>query len=197
MVEGIKYQVESLKQLDNKIDKLLLKAPFDYAFKYTKVAVDVPIKTSSYGIFDYEIPFYQLVAGGLFEYSTPSINGNYQNKQWILLKAIETGSSLLYDLSYEDPKILLDTDYSMYYYTYYQNWTYEISDLVSQINELQIQNGYLIEHQQLTYNVAKVKYSNGVTLIVNSSLNDVYYEGYLVKANTFRVIPSLEEKNNG
>ncbi len=197
LVEGIKYQVESLKQLDNKIDKLLLKAPFDYAFKYTKVAVDVPIKTSSYGIFDYEIPFYQLVAGGLFEYSTPSINGNYQNKQWILLKAIETGSSLLYDLSYEDPKILLDTDYSMYYYTYYQNWTYEISDLVSQINELQIQNGYLIEHQQLTYNVAKVKYSNGVTLIVNSSLNDVYYEGYLVKANTFRVIPSLEEKNNG
>lgn len=188
LIDGIRFQEEALAKLTSNIDQTILKAPYDYGFKYANVVIDAPITSSSYGIFDYAIPFYQLVASGIFDYASKSINGNYQNKDWFFLKAIETGTNLLYDLSYENPKILLETDYNMYFYTYYQNWTYEISELAKMIDELRIHEGRLVEHEQIANNVALVKYSNGVEIVINTSLTDVFYDGYLISANSYRKI---------
>lgn len=186
--DGLKYQVNTLKDIKSQIDKTLLKAPFDYAFAYTNTAVDVPIVSSLYGLFDETIPLYQLVANGLFDYAGLSVNGNYQNKDWFLLKAIETGSNLYYELSYENPEILLNTNYNQYFYTYYKNWTSEIASMAAKLDELGIHGGRLINHEIIDSNVVKVTYSNGIEIIVNNSLNDFVYQGILIQSNRYQKV---------
>ncbi len=120
----------------------MLKSPFDYAFPYAKNAINVPVTSSLYGIFDYSIPFYQLVVSGLFDYSSVSINANYEKgMQWNLLKAIETGSNLYFDLSYQDSKVLLETDYTYYFYTYYENWMSIIVEMAKTLDSIGIHGG--------------------------------------------------------
>lgn len=188
--EGRLYQLSALNILNDNFEKLMLKSPFDYAFPYAKNAINVPVTSSLYGIFDYSIPFYQLVVSGLFDYSSVSINANYEKgMQWNLLKAIETGSNLYFDLSYQDSKVLLETDYTYYFYTYYENWMSIIVEMAKTLDSIGIHGGRLVEHQVLANNVAKVKYSNGLEIIVNTSIVDYKHtDGKVVQSNTYMVL---------
>lgn len=175
--DGMQYQMMTLAYLQEQLGSLLLSAPFDFAFPYIKTAVNVPIKASTYGIFDQTIPFYQLVASGLFDYTTPLVNGtDDKSNNYYFVKALETGSNLYFCLSFEDPKILLQTNYTQYYKTYYQNWKNIIIDFNNRINTSNIHGGRLVNHERIAKDISKVTYSNGVVLVVNSS-NKAYQYG--------------------
>lgn len=175
--DGIKYQMQTLAYLQSELDSLLLSSPFDFAFPYVKSAINVPVSSSTYGIFDQTIPFYQLVVSGLFDYSTVLVNGTSDKSQnYYFVKALETGSNLYFQLSYEDPKILLQTDYTQYYKTYYENWKDTIISFNNRLNDANIHGGRLINHERITKDISQVTYSNGVKLIINSS-NKAYQYG--------------------
>jgi len=194
--QGQKYQVMVFDKLTNELDSLMLSAPFDYSFSYVDVAVDVPLETTLLGYYDYSIPFYQLVVSGLFDYAGPAVNyDSERHPNWYLLKALETGSNLQFLLSAEDTKILLNTDYTMYYNTYYLNWKNEIIKLNNIINNVGIHKSRLVSHKILADNVYEVKYANGLTLIINYT-NSPYYDyksGLSVRANWYVVVEEANE----
>lgn len=183
---GTLYQMQALEQIKNAVENVKISAPFDYAFPYVKTAIDVPMTASAYGIFDGSIPFYQLVVSGLFDYTTETINGlSDKSADWYYAKALETGSNLQFVISAEDPKILLDTDYTQYYKSYYQNWKDKIIDMNAKINEAGIHGGRLINHEIIDKDVAKVTYSNGIVLVVNTSSNTYSYQGQPIQAYSY------------
>lgn len=183
---GTLYQTQALSQIKNSVQNIKISAPFDYAFPYVKTAVDIPMTASAYGIFDGSIPFYQLVISGLFDYTTETVNGlSDKSVDWYYAKALETGSNLQFTLSYEDPKILLDTDYTQYYKSYYQNWKDTIINMNKRINETGIHGGKLVNHQIIDKDVAKVTYSNGVVLVVNTSSNTYKYQDQYIDAYSY------------
>jgi hypothetical protein len=180
---GTLYQEKTLKLFQDEVKKLKVSAPFDYAFPYVTTAIDVPLKSSLYGIFDATIPFYQLVVSGLFDYTTDAVNGiSDKSREWYVSKALETGSNLQFTLSAEDPKVLLETDYTQYFKSYYNNWKDEIIEMNNKINDSGIHGGRLIDHEVVDKDIAKVTYSNEVVLLVNTGNKDYYYENNKIPA---------------
>lgn len=185
------YQQQVLATLNESVGKVMLSAPFDYAFAYTTVATDVPLTATMYPSIDYSIPLYQLVVSGLFDYSGVPVNYENDNlPEWYFLKALETGSNLSFVLSAEDTNTLLETNYTDNYGAYYLNWKHKIINLNAQLNEVGIYNGRLVSHEYITDNVVKVGYSNGLELMINFD-DDTYRDrasGLAIASNWYIVL---------
>lgn len=187
---GRYYQEEAFAYVQDKVGNIKVSAPFDYAFPYVKLAVDVPLVSSTYGIFDATIPFYQLVVTGLFDYTTDTVNGTSdKSADWYFAKALETGSNLQFLLSYTDPEVLLETDYTQYYKSYYNNWKDKIVEMNNKINEAGIHGGQLTNHVIIDKDVSMVTYSKGlttvVTLVVNTGSKVYNYNGTQIPAYSY------------
>ncbi len=186
---GKLYQESAFAYVQDQVSNIKVSAPFDYALPYVQTAVDVPLVSSTYGIFDATIPFYQLVVGGLFDYTTDTVNGTSdKSSEWYFAKALETGSNLQFLVSYTDPEVLLETDYTQYYKSFYQNWKDKIIDMNTRINQTNIHGGRLIDHMIIAKDISQVKYSNGVELIVNTGSQAYNHNGTLIPAYGYVVL---------
>lgn len=171
------------------ITNINLYAPLGFAIPYASSALEVPSETSKYEIFDNTIPFYQLVVSGLFEYSGYSVNGNIERGvDWHMLKTIETGANLSFILSFEDSKKLITTDYTQYYFTYYQNWLTTIQQMTQELNGIGIFGGTLVNHITHQNGVYEVHYSNGVEILLNYNNIPVMIGSHIVPATGYKVI---------
>ncbi len=177
--EAIIYQTKTLEQLAQN-QKLKIKAPYDYAIKYASFITDVPLTSTARAIYDEVIPFYQLVVSGLVDYTTEQINGtSNKSADWFFAKAVESGSNLSFVISAENPNVLLDTDYTYFYQSFYDNWKETIVKFANEIDELGISKGRLVYHKNIDKNIANVKYElkdgSIIDLIVNTTGSDWYY----------------------
>lgn len=189
---------ESIKALDyaktNGINSITLYNPYDFAFKYTTNALEVPYEATQYEIFDYSIPFYQLVVNGLFDYSGEVINANDEKgTEWHIMHILETGSNVAFTFSYEDSSKLIQTDYKNYYYTQYEKWTEDVSEVLDKIEEIGIHKGELTSHKRVANSVYKVTYTGDVNveIILNYSDASVEVDGNAIAAKSY-----IYNKNN-
>ena len=180
------YQIDAMNYWKEAGYKVQLNRPFDYAIASASSIVGAPLTTTLDPIINYTIPFYQLVLSGLVDYSMEIINGtNDYSVEWYLAKAAETGSNLYFQVAYKDNSILLETDYTQYYRVHYEQWKDTIIDMTKRLNQLGIHGGYLVKHESIDVNgltIAKVEYSNGIKLYVNTNSRDVEYDNKTIKA---------------
>lgn len=150
----------SLEILNSNFNSVLAEYPNAYALPYVDCITDVPLSSSKYDIFDYDIPFYQMVIHGVIPYSSTPVNSS-PNPHTELIKAVSYGSALNYDLIYSDIYNLKDTEADTYFYSQYNNIynnyqsVYEIMQSIKDctITEYQpVENGFIIE------------YSNGISI---------------------------------
>ena len=186
------YQANTLKYWKDQGYKVQIRSPFDYAIASASNIVGAPLTTTLDPIVDYTIPFYQLVLSGLVDYSTEIINGsNDYSVEWYLAKAAETGSNLYFQIAYEDNSILLETDYTQYYRVHFNQWKDTIVDMTTRLNSINIHGGRLIKHESISVNglrIAKVEYSNGVKLYINTNSRDIEYDNKTIKAYSWYVL---------
>lgn len=90
-----------------------------YALPYVSRIMNVPLTSSRYDIFDEDIPFYQLVLHGVIPYSSTAVNADANPVDTVLMAAV-TGSSLTYDMLWEDTELLKNTEFDIYYYANYR-----------------------------------------------------------------------------
>lgn len=190
--DAIKEQIKSLEYMKEKgINKFTLYAPYDYAFQYTTIAKNIPFEGTKYEIIDYSIPFYQLVANGLFDYSGYNFNANSEKGSMeYLMHVIETGSNLAYTFTYESSDKLLQTDYKSYFYTLYSNWVTDVEYMYETLDELNIYKGTLYAHERLDESIYKVTYkvnNKDVVVYLNYSRNNyTAADGTVVSAKSFQ-----------
>ncbi len=79
-----KTLVEQYANLDQTVGSILANSANAYALPYVDHIVNVPLTSSGFDIFDYDIPFYQLVIHGLIPYSTTAINGDPDSNELFL-----------------------------------------------------------------------------------------------------------------
>ena len=190
--------VESVASLEyarnNGINNITLYNPYDFAFAYTTTALEVPYEATQYEIFDYSIPFYQLVVNGLFDYSGEVINAtDEKGEMWHIMHILESGSNVAFTFSYEDSSKLIQTNYKNYYYTQYSKWTEDVAGILEVIDEIGIHNGELTSHERITNNVYKVTYkgATNVEIILNYGDASVEVDGNIVPAKNY-----IYNKNN-
>jgi hypothetical protein len=178
----------------NGINDITLYNPYDFAFEYTTTALEVPYEATQYEIFDYSIPFYQLVVNGLFDYSGEVINAtDEKGNMWHIMHILETGSNVAFTFSYEDSSKLIQTDYKNYYYTQYSKWSQDVADMLEVIDEIGIHGGELTSHERIANNVYRVTYkgATNVEIILNYGDASIEVDGNIIAAKSY-----LYNKNN-
>lgn len=141
-----------------------------YALPYVSSITDVPLYSSNYDMFDYDVPFYQMVIHGYIPYASKPVNAS-SNEDELLLLSLLTGSNLHYELMYADPNDFTVSEYDEYFYSAYQGSVenagknYKMfNDLVSSLSDKTI-TGY----ERLSATNLKTTYSDGTVIEVNTA----------------------------
>ena len=175
--DTVVYKEDALKIQKSLLEKtekdILLSNPLGFALAYADLIQDLPLDTTRYAIIDYQIPLLQLIIAGKVDYSTISLNlANERTTQYNFLKVIETGSNLKYTVSYNSSIVLKDTEYNNYFSTEYTNWIEQINKQVTELDNIGLHEGYLVEHEKVDNNIFRVKYSNGLEILINYNLTE-------------------------
>jgi len=162
-----------------------------YAIPYVSSVIGVDNSSSNYQIITSSIPFYQLVFSGYIDYSSSPINtSDEHSKEYNIMKMIETESNISMEWSYKTTIELTDTEFSIYYSTYYLNWYETLIDIYNTLSNLGIYNARLKNHEILSDDgmVVKSTYSNGTTIIFNYKSSDYLYGTNTIPGNDYLVI---------
>ena len=85
-----------------------------YALRYMDYLLEAPLESSHFSATSYAIPFWGMVMHGSLQYAGKPYN-EQANKAEAFLRAIESGASLYYLLSYDNTQLLKDTYKNDYY----------------------------------------------------------------------------------
>lgn len=101
--------------------KIMSENANQYLLKYSDYIKDVPLYSSNYDVFDYDIPFVQMVLHGLVPYSSKAINQS-SNAEELRLLSLVTGTPVHYEMMYKNPNKFADSNYDSLYYSSYKGW---------------------------------------------------------------------------
>ena len=171
--------------------KVLLQAPYSYAWKYADSISNVPSRSNEYNTFNYDIPLLQLVLDGYISYSTTPLNYDTQmDNNEMLLRCIETRTNPKFtvmqakmtDLKYTEEYVdLLSVEF--------EDWKDNMVTVYDEYNAFyQMVKGADIEsHDTIYKNVVKVTYTNGVVVYVNYAKRPYMVDGNLLKASSYLI----------
>ena len=174
--EQIRAAENVLQSLSAEYDLILDQAQ-SYAFPYARVIADAPVTSSRFDTMDAEIPFYQLVCGGLAGYVTEQVNTGVFPAQFYLLKAIETGAGLHYGLICRGGEELINTALDRLFSAEQSVWLPEILRQNEQLTlaRAATENTRLTRHEWLADGVALCTFANGMRILINYT--NTAYEG--------------------
>ena len=137
----------------------------DYALPYVDMIRDVPLYSSSFDVYDYDIPLYEMVIHGYIPYTTKAKNASSSADELFLL-SVATGTPVHYKVMYENPNTFTDSSYDTLFYTYYAGWLdvaaaeYKVcKDIVSGVSEATI-----TDFEYVSEDVVKTTFSNGTVI---------------------------------
>lgn len=160
-----------------------------YALPYVSAITNIPLYSSNYDLFDYDVPFYQMVVHGVIPYSSKAINAS-SNADELLLLSLMTGSAVHYDMMYASPNDFTDSEYDSLFYTNYEGWLgraaseYKLfNDTVSSLSDKTI-TGY----ERVSEKVFETTYSDGTVIGV-----DIDNYTYTVNGQEFNLADSIQK----
>lgn len=165
------YVEEIYSSAKSTVGSVLAENAFAYTLPYVDYVSNIPVCSSKYDIFDYEIPFYQMVLHGITPYASTAINGDADISE-LVLTSLAAGSSLSFDFVGRQASELKDTKFDKYYYAYYKNWVDEAAGFYKLSADVLTEAA---DEQIVEYNISddgneiETVYSNGYTTVVNFS----------------------------
>lgn len=178
--EAMKKLVRGYEELCSSMENgIMADGANAYALPYVSHIKNVPATSSRFDIFDEDVPFYQIVIHGLIPYTTEAVNGS-PDPDWMLLYAAETGSCLRYDMVYEQPGMLEDTEFDIYYYAGSSGWTAEAAESQQILESVLsgVSDAFIIGRKtEFSGSRVTVNYSNGCVITVDYSEGWIEYNG--------------------
>ena len=169
--EVIKKTVEAL-EIISKNAGLRFNSPNDYAWKYTSSAAQLPCGSDEYYLFDYDIPFYQMVTHGYFNcYSEPlNLADDYSEA---LLRSAAYGMNMNYRWIYEPNYEMKDTKTAYHSLNYIAWFDRAVKDYSYYSNVFDgLNNKRITEFNRLSDNITETVYENGAKVFVNFGESD-------------------------
>ena len=170
---------------------LVMKAPYQYAWGGVQKMSDMPTRSTEYTIFDYDIPFLQLVLDGCASYSTEPLNYQTQkDTSELLLKCIETRSNPKFYVMESEMNDLYYALYADYYSINYDSWAERIAQVYSEYAAFaaKVEDSDMASHETIAEKAVKVTYENGVTVYVNYGEKAVSADGKEVAAHSYLLV---------
>ena len=164
-----------------------------YALAYAAMISSIPTKSSQYDMFTQDVPFYQTVLHGLVDYSSNAVNLSGE-QNYSILKCIEYGSAVRYDLICRNEDILYKTSEKHLFASDVNKRLADIIKLEKEISDFYRSNSEscITAHYELQKDVYCTVYSNGNASIVNYGDKAVKINGHNIEAEGY--IFTTEEK---
>jgi len=187
--EALEIVLAQLDLLEGTGKKLLINDANDYSFGYTKDITNVPMSDNTYPIVDDNIPLYQMILHGCINYSTELLNfDDSEDMTLTVLQMIETGSAPHYVFTQEPSSRMKDTGMNQFYATTYDTWKGEAVEIYNRVNEaLQHVSGAEIIGHEISGDVRKITYDNGVTIYINYSDETESMDGKSLPAMSYEM----------
>ncbi len=149
-----------------------------YMLKYSDYIKDVPLYSSNYDIFDYDIPFAQMVLHGLVPYTTKAINKS-ANAQELRLLSLVSGTPIHYEMMYKNPNKFADSEYDSLYYTNYIGWLDYAGGECKLFNETiaKVSDSYITDYERISEYEFRSEFENGTTIYVNIDTQEIEVDG--------------------
>lgn len=178
---------EGFKKLTDAGISIMAQTANAYALPYVSHISNVPLSSSNYDIFDYDVPFYQMVIQGLIPYSCEPFNGN-PNVDEIMLSAIAVAAPPHYEFMYNDPADFDDSLYNKKFYTDYKDW---VDDSVSTYNMFESLVGDLVgvrivSHERLSVGEYQTEFEGGKKIYINLSTRELKIDGKPINLQEFK-----------
>ena len=150
---------------------------------------DIPMISSDYLIFDYDVPFYQMVVHGSIPYAS-HLPGNLSTDFWKeKLRWMETGSVPYFLLTVGSDEQLKNTVYPTPFNLQYSNWEETVKAVYDEFARLSgYCSGVMTEHEILGETLRRVTYQNGCVLLVNYGDESAQTENGTVPARGYCVL---------
>lgn len=184
--------VEWLKTYRENFEHVSVYYGNEYAVAFADTIDEIPIDKSSRIILDEQIPFIQIVYHGLVEYYTSPINSQ-DRPAYALLKAIEYGANVSYEVTENEINLLMYTNYVFLYKGQFSLLKDEIISSYNAVNEAvkPFSTQYITNHYRLEpyVDVFCTEYSGGAKVYVNYTGTDYTLPGGgVVKAMSYLVV---------
>jgi len=154
----------------------------DYMWKYSNTIVDLPTYSSRYIIFDYDVPFLQIVLKGTKDYSSEALNMLGMSTE-SFLNAVEGCSNLKFDGMYAKNAAINGTKLGDVFGANYNSW-FDVS--VKWQNEMKKIYAAVKDSEITSHNVdgevVIIEYKNGTRVYVNYSEKEAELDGIKIPA---------------
>lgn len=161
-----------------------------YALKYMDYLLKVPASSSYYRATSNSVPFWGMVMHGYVNYTGEAFN-EQANKSEALLRAIESGASLYFLLSYDNTRLLKDNKLlSEYYSVNYQISKDTVETYYNLLNEAigDLQSYRIVNHRRLN--------AERVGLADEAAARRVTLQEEFLQQLAAQVLQSKEEEKN-
>ncbi|MBP3610424.1 MAG: hypothetical protein J6J42_08830 [Lachnospiraceae bacterium] len=169
--------------------KLMTNSANAYGFAYSSDIINVPMGDNAFAIVDKNIPLYQMIIHGCISYSTDLLNyDDSEDMTLTVLRMIETGTAPHYVFTEEASSRMKNTGMNQFYATTYEVWKDEAVEVYNRVNAaLKYVTGAEIIDHEISGDVRKVTYSNGVTIYINYSDDTETMDGKTIPAMSYEM----------
>lgn len=150
----------------------------DFALPYVDYIKNVPLYSSNFDVYDYDIPLYEIVIHGYIPYTSKAKNASSSADEMFLMSVV-TGTPVHYELMFEDPNEFTDCSYDTLFYAAYEGWLdvasaeYKLcSDIVAPLSDKTITN-----FEYLSENVVQTTFSDGTVIKADLKNNTLTVNG--------------------
>ncbi len=143
------YTVELLARLKEDYKNVMTDAGNYYTWPYVTDILNVPLDSSEYLNTSETIPFMGMVLHGYVNFAGMAMN-NAGDMEYQILKAIENGAAMYFQLSYENTeKLKVNGDFSKYYSIDFDIWFEDLVDAYTRLNEAtkDLQTQLIVDHE--------------------------------------------------
>ena len=172
--DAMKILQDGYQKLQDSGLKIMSENANQYLLKYSDYIKDVPLYSSNYDIFDYDVPFVQMVLHGLIPYSTKAINKSANAEQLRLLSLV-TGTPVHYEMMYENPNEFTDCDYDGLYYSNYEGWLEYVGNDCKLFNDIvaKVSDSYITDYERISDTEYQSTFDNGTKIYVNLGTQEI------------------------
>ena len=143
------FTISAFEHFDENYDKVLTSGGNAYTWKYVDYITDVALDSSRYAQSAASVPFLGMVLHGYVQFAGTPINME-GNIDYAMLKAIESGASINFMLSYQNTSLLKEYEYySKYYSIRYDIWFDDVVEIYSELNAAlkDVQTSLIVDHK--------------------------------------------------
>lgn len=157
-----------------------------YILPYADQIKDVPLYSSNYDIFDYDIPFAQMVLHGLVPYTTKAINRSADAEE-LRMFALVTGTPIHYEMMYTNPNKFADSEYDYLYYTNYTGWMDRAVSEYKLFDEIvkSVSDAKITKYERLDDGSVQSTFDNGNVIRVNTKTGEIVFNNKSVNMKDY------------